>query len=208
MIMPAEHPFQPTILHRRFKEMRLPIGYSEILIFLSDASMLINDTVVSQLHLLISFFELRRRHMKKGHCRHFSLIQLLHAPHCLILMNAIKAAVKPAFSIHIRIQQDQWQEKFPLSIYQIQHKIPHAGNRSLASFISAFGKDRVFARGKNVRKLLLIAGRPHLTIMIPKYKCIRDLKTIQKFQQLLRLLSIIHRSAFREKRKHRISRQH
>ena len=96
-------------------------------------------------------------------------------------MNTVEAAEKPAVTIHIRVQVDEWQENSAFSIDQIQYKIPDACNGVLRTVLtSSFGKNSVFPCCKNLCQLLLIAGRTHLTVMITEYKRIGDLKTIQK----------------------------
>ena len=96
-------------------------------------------------------------------------------------MNAVEPAEKPAVTVHVRVQVDEWQENSAFSICQIQYKIPDACNGVLRTvLVSSFGKNSVFPRRKNLRQLLLIACRTHLTVMITEYKRIGDLKTIQK----------------------------
>ena len=73
--------------------------------------------------------------------------------------------------------------------------------------ISSFGKNGIFSRSENLRQLFLIAGGAHFTVMVTKDQSIGNLKTIQKCQQFFCLLSVVHGTAFREKREHRISGQ-
>ena len=96
-------------------------------------------------------------------------------------MDAVEATEKPAVTVHVRVQVDEWQENPAFSIDQIQYKIPDACNGVLRTvLISSFGKNSVFSRRKNLRQLLLIAGGAHLTVMIAEDKRIGNLKTIQK----------------------------
>ena len=123
-------------------------------------------------------------------------------------MDAVKSAEKPAITVHIGIQHDQRKQRFSIIIYEIQYKISHTGNRVFrAVFISSFGKNSIFSRGKNLRQLLLIAAGTHFTVMVSEHHGVGNLKTIQKCQQLFRLLFVVHRAAFREKRENGISGQ-
>ena len=73
--------------------------------------------------------------------------------------------------------------------------------------ISSFGKNGIFSRSENLRQLFLIAGGAHFTVMVTKDQSIGNLKTIQKCQQFFCLLSVVHGTAFGEKREHRITGQ-
>lgn len=96
-------------------------------------------------------------------------------------MDAVETAEKPAVTVHVRVQVDEWQENSAFSIDQIEYKISDAGNGVLRTMlISSFSKNSVFSRCKNLRQLLFIACSPHLTVMIAKDKRIGNPKTIQK----------------------------